>query len=155
MHVSAIDAPSDIYGAVTDVSRPLIYKLNQASMQRSVYDALYELLTWAVAQLEQGMSESLSIHEANEANGSYNAKQGVVLEVAHTETPVAALAEPVQWHDVLENSTPAGEAVASAPEDIVPLTADMLDETAEDAAIEAEVAIEVAKPKASRVAKPT
>ena len=51
MHISAIDAPSDKYGAVSDVARPLIHKLNQASMSGSTYDALHTLLVLSLIHI--------------------------------------------------------------------------------------------------------
>jgi hypothetical protein len=144
-----------MYGAVSDVARPLIFKLNQAGMQRSTYEALHNLLTWSLQTLEAGIHTDLIIHEGH---------QGIVREVL----PVVELTEiqlpetPVEPQTPVEPSNPITDEVKSlvgsgsaSVADAVPLTAAMLEEDAEDAALEAQVAaIEVA-PKVTKVAKPT
>ena len=155
MHVSQIDAPSDMYGTVSDVSRPLIFKLNQAGMQRSTYEALHKLLVWSLEQLEDGIHKDLLIHEGH---------QGIVREVL----PVVELAEivlpetPAEPQTPVEPSNPIAEEVKSlvgganaSVADAVPLTADMLGEDAEDAALEAQVDAVAVAPKVTKVAKPT
>lgn len=154
MHVSQIDAPSDMYGAVSAVSRPLIFMLNQAGMQRSTYEALHKLLVWSLAQLEDGIHADLIIHEHH---------TGVVREVL----PAVELTEnqlpetPVEPQTPAEPSTPIAEEVKSivgganaSVADAVPLTADMLDEDAEDAALEAQVEAVAVAPKVTKVTKP-
>lgn len=145
MHVSAIDAPSDVYGAVTDVSRPLIYKLNQASMQQSTFEALHALLSWALAQLEGNVRESLHEHQVNEGIPVDVAPEVVVPEITLTETPV----EPLSLVPLDDDLTTEPKSLVAAHEatvaEAVPLTADMLDETAEDAALAAEITAETAE----------
>ena len=145
MHVSAIDAPSDVYGAVTDVSRPLIYKLNQASMQQSTYEALHALLSWALVQLESNVLESLHQHQVHAGIAVDSAPDVVVQEITPTETPV----EPLSLVPLDDDLTEEPKSLVAAPEasvaEAVPLTADMLEETAEDAALAAEITAETAE----------
>jgi hypothetical protein len=83
MHLNAQDTPSDIYGSVSDVSRPLVYKLNQATMQRSTYDALELLLVWALANLQGTIKAELGLHEAHTATKvTGQVVEAVVEEVA-------------------------------------------------------------------------
>ncbi len=155
MHVSAIDAPSDVYGSVTDVSRPLIYKLNQASMQQSTFEALHALLTWALARLEGNVKESLHEHQVNEGIPVDVAPEVVVPEITPTETPV----EPLSLVPLDDDLTEEPKSLVAAPEasvaEAVPLTADMLDESAEDAALDAEITAETAEVVAEAVVTPT
>ena len=138
MHLSAIDAPSDKYGAVTDVSRPLLYKLNQASMNRNTHEALSELLVWALAQLMDGVKDSLDAHERH---------IGLLapIEVSEEENrPSESLPDAQSQADV-GDTTDEGIKSLAAPasitvKDAVPLTLDSLDESVEDNALAAEVA---------------
>lgn len=137
MHVSAIDAPSDIYGAVSDVSRPLLYKMNQASMQRSTHVALVELLEWALLTLTGGLHESLERHER---------KTGVAPQI---KAPAEENRPPESTQDARTGAAVGGNTnesvksrVAPSLTDAVPLTLESLEETAEDEALEAEVVAE-------------
>lgn len=166
MHLSAIDAPSDLYGEVTDVSRPLIYKLNQASMRAGTYDALHSLLVWALASMEGVVKRDLDAHIKVE---------GLPLHVLATPAeirPPESLSDARTDTDAGESITNEPESVVEAPSpaaaEIVPLTGDMLPDSAEDVAAEAEIAAAVAEvgapapapvevapaAKTTRVAKP-
>ena len=111
MHISAIDAPSDMYGAVSDVARPLIHKLNQASMSSSTYEALYTLLLWATAQLENNIRLDLEHFQGHPQVAQSNET---------TESTKDETSADGQGNDIDPNANPAQEPETSAPEDLVP-----------------------------------
>lgn len=98
MHISAIDAPSDQYGAVSDVARPLIHKLNQASMSSSTYESLHKLLVWGLAQLEGNVAADLK---------AFNGYSFVADEKPATESTPNESSEGGEGNDLTENQTPA------------------------------------------------
>lgn len=158
-HVSAINAPSDIYGAVADVSRPLIYKLNQASMQRSTHIALRALLVWALAELDGNLQESLDMHEAR--NSVPAAEVATIAEAPENElpeTPAESLSAVAEGDSVTEVPKAPVASPSMTVADATPLTLESLGETPADAAAEAEVAAieaeSLAVVKTTRVAKP-
>lgn len=52
-YVSPIDVPADPTGAVSDVSRPLLHRMNQATLSASTLHALERLLDWANAKMPE------------------------------------------------------------------------------------------------------
>lgn len=52
-YVSPIDVPADPTGAVSDVSRPLLHRMNQATLSASTLHALERLLEWANAKMPE------------------------------------------------------------------------------------------------------
>lgn len=108
MHISAINAPSDKYGAVSDVARPLIHKLNQASMSGSTYDALRTILVWGLEQLEGNIKKDLDV---------FTGSVYVAEDNRATESTQDASSEPVQWHDIANGSKPATGAENASAED--------------------------------------
>jgi hypothetical protein len=101
MHINLIDAPSDIYGAVSSVSRPLVHALNEATMHRSTYDALAALLAWAAPQMD-AVRDALDEHSQLEAEQHQRDKS------------------PVQREETPAEETPA-VSTASTPESITPV----------------------------------
>lgn len=150
MHISQIDSPSDQYGTVSDVSRPLIYKLNQAGMQRSTYNSLHELLVWALSVLEGGIAEDLITHEKQTGTWHSEPETEVDVEDVATETPAEELTPVEPATSIVEDVKSLASAGTASVADAIPLTSDMLDESAEDEALEAEAA----KPISPKVAKP-
>lgn len=51
MSYSPFDVPSDPAGAVTDVSRPLLHRMNQARISASTLEGIKNLITWAYGEL--------------------------------------------------------------------------------------------------------
>lgn len=164
MYVSQIDAPSDVVGAVSDVSRPLIHKLNQATMQRGTYDALRTLLVWALATLEDGIEDALDTFEAHELAQHARDKEPVAHGDRTTESSARAITGLTRPNDTTEEPKPAVEPEKGIAEPIAPLDPAQVEDSAEDAALEAEIAqVEAAPvavepaveaPKAVKVAKP-
>lgn len=61
MVLSQMDIPRDQYGAVSDVARPLLHRMNQATMDGSTFDALVDLIRWAnkaLPEIEKELRES-------------------------------------------------------------------------------------------------
>lgn len=148
MHVSMIDAPSDQFGAVTDVSRPIVHKLNQATMQRSTFNALRDLLVWALTTLDSGIEDSLDAFEAHEIAQHERDKEPLARADATTETPVEPIFTVNVSNPFIEKPSQATEPEKPVSNEIVPLDANTLGDTAEDLAAEAELeaALSVAAP---------
>lgn len=166
MHISAIDAPSDIYGEVTDVSRPLIYKLNQARMSATTYNALKALLAFAQSALDGSVKADLDEHLAHEGLPTH--EEATAAETRPSESTQDAQTQAPEGKTMPEGEKPAEDAGNHLAEETTPLTEEMLGDTAEDLAAEAEVAqaiaaeaakeeatvAEVPAKPATRVAKP-
>jgi hypothetical protein len=150
-----------MYGAVSDVSRPLIFKLNQAGMQRSTYESLHKLLSWSLETLEGGIHTDLIIHEGHQGIVREELPKAVPTEYVHVPFVITLSETPVVTLTPVEPSNPIDEVVKSltgganaSVADAVPLTADMLGEDAEDAALEAQVEAVVVAPVVTKVTKP-
>lgn len=108
MHISAIDAPSDQYGAVSDVARPLIHKLNQASMSSSTYESLHKLLVWGLEQLEGNVAKDLN---------AFNGYSFVADEKPATESTQDAQTPEGEGNDLTETQSQATGAENASAED--------------------------------------
>lgn len=159
-HISMIDVPSDTYGEVSTLTRPLVDRLNHASMSRSTFDALSTLLTWALACMTQ-VEQDLHAHEVHtgvvSAPSTYVPETPVagVNENEATETSVDASSLVGEGNPVGEDANPATGAANSSEH--VPLPAITPDEEAAEAAQDAEIAqaeADAAK-TSTRIAKPT
>lgn len=71
-YVTQNEAPTDRYGRVSAVSRPLIHAMNQARVQRPVFEALKELLTWATNEKLDELEAFLIQHEARKRGQAEN-----------------------------------------------------------------------------------
>lgn len=141
MHISLIDAPSDKYGALTGLSRPLVHTMNQASMNRSTHEALLALLHWAVERMEGHVTDDLAAHEAmvrgepvipaiaqeSDENRPPESTQDASTAVAEGGSPTEA-------------EKPAESARSATLADAVPLSLDMVADSEADSAAQAEIA---------------
>lgn len=111
MHISAIDAPSDQYGAVSDVARPLIHKLNQASMSSSTYESLHKLLVWGLEQLEGNVVKDLNVF-----NG-YSDEKPVTESTQDAQDAQDAQTPEGEGNDLTETQSQATGAENASAED--------------------------------------
>lgn len=166
MHISAMDVPSDMYGSVSDVARPLVHKLNQATMSGSTYEALEVLLKWAIDTLETKVKPDLELF-----TGVKGESVAEVLAIEPAKESVQESAEPEDFDDhsegidlsaiVAEAAEQIEEALAepvapAEPESVVvkPLTLDMLPD-ADDEEPEAVPAVAPAEEAPKVVTNPT
>jgi hypothetical protein len=157
MHISAMDVPSDMYGSVSDVARPLVHKLNQATMSQSTYDALDVLLTWALKSLHKQVKPDLELFTGVKGE---SVAEALTQEPSEPSEPESL--EPLDFDDhsegiditaIVAEATEQIDAVHAAevpaevpaePESVVikPLTLDMLpDADDEEPAVVAPVVV--------------
>ena len=87
-YVSPIDVPADPTGAVSDVSRPLLHRMNQATLSASTLHALERLLDWANAKMPE-IRESFEFRQGSlglpsEATASLPITAAASIEVVST-----------------------------------------------------------------------